>query len=47
MMPPNSKRNSLESDEDALDDIGGEPLDGSGFEQEKPEPDFTDVDSPA
>ena len=25
-----------------LDEIGGEPLDGSGFEQETPEPEFSD-----
>jgi hypothetical protein len=25
-----------------LDDIGGEPLKGSGFENEVPEPDFSD-----
>jgi hypothetical protein len=25
----------------ALDDVGGEPLEGSGFEQETPEPEFS------
>jgi hypothetical protein len=27
----------------ALGDIGGEPLIGSGFENEKPDPDFSDA----
>lgn len=27
---------------DALDEVGGDPLDGSGFEAERPEPDFDD-----
>jgi hypothetical protein len=27
--------------EEALDEIGGEPLDGSGFENEKPDEGFT------
>jgi hypothetical protein len=27
----------------ALDDLGGEPLAGSGFEDETPDPDFTDT----
>jgi hypothetical protein len=26
----------------ALEDLGGEPLDGSGFEHETPSPEFTD-----
>ena len=32
---------SLPSASSSLDDLGGEPLDGSGFETEKPEPGFT------
>ena len=32
----------------ALDDIGGEPLEGSGFEDETPEPEFSsDLAGPA
>jgi hypothetical protein len=31
----------------ALDDVGGEPLPGSGFENETPEPEFTDSKQPA
>jgi hypothetical protein len=26
---------------DAIEDIGGEPLDGSGFENETPDPEFS------
>lgn len=29
---------------DALDERGGEPLEGSGFEAEEYEPDFDDID---
>ena len=29
---------------DALDELGGEPLQGSGFEAEELEPDFDDTD---
>ena len=29
---------------DALDELGGEPLKGSGFEAEQYEPDFDDTD---
>lgn len=36
-LPPPSPNSSQ------LDDIGGEPLEGSGFEHETPEPDFTEV----
>ena len=31
----------------AADAIGGEPLEGSGFESETPEPDFSDSEQPA
>jgi hypothetical protein len=30
---------------DALNELGGEPLEGSGFEAEEVEPDFDDTDS--
>ena len=30
---------------DALDELGGEPLEGSGFEAEEFEPDFDDTDN--
>jgi hypothetical protein len=30
---------------DALEEIGGEPLEGSGFEDETPEPEFSDKPS--
>jgi hypothetical protein len=29
----------------ALDDLGAEPLEGSGFEDETPEPEFSDTDA--
>ena len=29
---------------DALDELGGEPLEGSGFEAEDSEPDFDEAD---
>ncbi len=32
------KRNPIEGDSDLQDSLGGEPLEGSGFEQEIPEP---------
>jgi hypothetical protein len=32
---------------DALDELGGEPLEGSGFETEQYEPDFDDTYEPS
>ena len=32
------KRDEIKLDSDLLDALGGEPLEGSGFENEKPEP---------
>ena len=32
------KRDEIKLDSDLLDAVGGEPLEGSGFEDEKPEP---------
>lgn len=31
----------------ALEEVGGEPLEGSGFESEQPEPDFSENNAPA
>ena len=49
---PNMKRrrekNPLsEGQRRALEESGGEPLEGSGFESEEPEPDFSDSEAPA
>ena len=34
------RESKARSEADDLDDLGGEPLDGSGFENEDPESDF-------
>lgn len=31
----------------ALEEMGGEPLEGSGFESEQPEPEFSENNAPA
>jgi hypothetical protein len=40
------KKPMSEQPRKALDDIGGEPLAGSGFENEAPDPEFSEI-SPA